>query len=33
MRELLNPNAEGYDRIVWNFPHAGFPDKSYGPGF
>ena len=22
-----------FDRIVWNFPHAGFPEKEKGPGF
>lgn len=27
----------GYDRIIWNFPHAGFPEEQQGdhkgPGF
>lgn len=24
-RERLDGDREGFDRIVWNFPHAGFP--------
>ena len=22
-----------FDRIVWNFPHGGFPEEHNGPGF
>lgn len=29
----LDGDRQGFDRIVWNFPHAGFPEKNYGPGF
>lgn len=37
LRERLDPERTGFDRIVWNFPHAGFPDEQKneerGPGF
>lgn len=29
----LDPENKKFDRIVWNFPHAGFPDEQIGPGF
>jgi len=22
-----------FDKIVWNFPHFGFPENPHGPGF
>lgn len=33
-QKLLDPKGEKFDRIVWNFPHAGFPEEGgKGPGF
>ena len=33
----LDPKQSKFDRIVWNFPHGGFPDEEKnehrGPGF
>ena len=35
--EQLDPDQSKFDRIVWNFPHGGFPDEEKnehrGPGF
>lgn len=31
--QLFGERKDKFDRIVWNFPHAGFPPKNYGPGF
>jgi hypothetical protein len=35
--KLKEGEEQKYDRIVWNFPHAGFPDEEKnehrGPGF
>ena len=35
-RELLGGEEAKFDRIVWNFPHGGFPEAEedhHGPGF
>ena len=32
-RKLDQYGFPTFDRIVWNFPHSGFPDKPNGPGF
>lgn len=35
--QKIDPEQKKFDRIVWNFPHAGFPeeakDEHKGPGF
>lgn len=33
---MIDPENKGFDRIVWNFPHGGFPESEehhHGPGF
>ena len=32
-RALLDPEGLGFDAVVWNHPHAGFPKERQGPGF
>ena len=27
VRKKLDPDNKKFDRIVWNFPHAGFPEE------
>jgi len=24
---MIDPKEEKFDRVIWNFPHAGFPEK------
>ena len=36
VRSVLDPEKTGFDRVVWNFPHGGFPETDehhHGPGF
>eukprot|EP00941_MAST-03F_sp_MAST-3F-sp1_P004540 g4540.t1 len=36
VRKIIDPEKQGFDRIVWNFPHGGFPETKehhHGPGF
>jgi len=30
---IIDPELKKFDRIIWNFPHAGFPEENEGPGF